>query len=239
MAQRRAVRGVSDAARQIVSDDLKAYSRRETLAWIAGVSASLAVGCHSKSRDPGANPEAGPKGSSSTPNVAKRDLPQEPPRGDLADPDMQSPRTLWSLVLSQRELAVVALLADEILPAADQAPSASSLGVHQFVNEWVSAPFEPHMTDLKLLRTGVSKLTAPVGGQNVTTLPAADRAKLAAKLMSDNTPEGRMFRRLRELVVLGYFTAPEGIKLLGYVGNVALTSFEAPSKRLMEAAGLT
>ena len=61
------------------------------------------------------------------------------PRRDLADPDLVTPELLWDKLLSPEELATAAALCDVILPADERSPAPSTVGVPDFIDEWVSA----------------------------------------------------------------------------------------------------
>jgi hypothetical protein len=49
----------------------------------------------------------------------------------------------------------------------------------------------------------------------------------------------RFFRRFRDLVAVGYYTTPEGMKEIGYVGNLPLARFEGPPAEVVAKLGLT
>ena len=51
------------------------------------------------------------------------------------------PGDLWPLALNAAQLRTAAVLCDVIIPAEGDTPSASALHVHDFVNEWISAPY--------------------------------------------------------------------------------------------------
>ena len=46
------------------------------------------------------------------------------------------------------------------------------------------------------------------------------------------------FKRFRDLTAGGYYTTPEGMKDVGYVGNVALEKFEGPPPEVLQKLGL-
>ena len=72
------------------------------------------------------------------------------------DPDLLDPVTPWKRTMSIHQLAQVAVLGDLILPATEQAPAPSSLGIPEFVDEWVSAPYPDQKADRKLLLNGLA-----------------------------------------------------------------------------------
>jgi hypothetical protein len=73
-------------------------------------------------------------------------------RGIGTDPNLQKKEIPWPLVLTDAELKTVKVLGDIIIPADENGPEASAVGVPEFINEWVSAPYEQQRGDLKTLR---------------------------------------------------------------------------------------
>ncbi|MEL7542081.1 MAG: gluconate 2-dehydrogenase subunit 3 family protein, partial [Pseudomonadota bacterium] len=59
-----------------------------------------------------------------------------------ADPDMLDPQVTWERTMTRQQLQLVAALCDVVMPASDALPAASMLGVPDFVDEWVSSPYE-------------------------------------------------------------------------------------------------
>jgi len=49
----------------------------------------------------------------------------------------------------------------------------------------------------------------------------------------------RFFRKFRDLVAVGYYTTPVGMKEIGYVGNVPSASFEGPPADVVAKLGLS
>jgi len=48
----------------------------------------------------------------------------------------------------------------------------------------------------------------------------------------------RFFAKFRDLTAGGFYTTPEGMKDIGYVGNVALASFDGPPPEALKKLGL-
>jgi len=57
------------------------------------------------------------------------------------------PSVPWPLTLTQDQRAVLRIAADLILPADAHSPSAGSLPVDAFIDEWVSAPYQQQQRD--------------------------------------------------------------------------------------------
>ena len=51
---------------------------------------------------------------------------------------------LWPLTLTKEQRATATALCDLIIPADDTSPAASSVGVVDFIDEWISAPYPEH-----------------------------------------------------------------------------------------------
>ena len=141
-------------------------------------------------------------------------------KGYGTDPVLNPPvKAPWPRLMSPDQLQTAAILADYILPATATAPSASSLGVPDFVDEWVSAPYPDQVKDRPLILDGLGTL-----GREVLKGDAAQRAKALAAL-----PGSAFFKRFRALTIGAYYTTEAGFKDIGYIGNVARASDPGPS----------
>src|SRR5712675_3228015 len=83
-----------------------------------------------------------------------------PLRGIGTDPNLLKKEIPWPLVLTEAEMKTVKVLGDIIIPADENGPEASAVGVPDFINEWVSAPYEQQQADLQTLRKGLAWLDA-------------------------------------------------------------------------------
>ena len=139
-------------------------------------------------------------------------------------------RTL-ALGLAVAALSTAAILSDFILPASGQAPAASALGVPDFIDEWVSAPYPDQLKDRPIIRDGLKALAPQVLGGD-----AAKRAA-ALKALTTSTDEAthKFFRRFRGLTVGAYYTTEVGFKDIGYIGNVARAADPGPSEAVKAA----
>lgn len=139
-------------------------------------------------------------------------------KGYGTDPKLVEPeKAPWPRLLSDDELQGAAVLADFILPATATAPAASALGIPDFIDEWVSAPYPDQAKDRDLIRDGLKKL---------------GRAPDAAKLKALHGAGGEFFKRFRYLTVGAYFTTEAGFKDIGYIGNVSRPSDPGPSEEV-------
>jgi hypothetical protein len=156
-------------------------------------------------------------------------------RGYGTDPKLAKPeKAPWSRILTQDQLTTAAILADYILPASGTAPSASALGVPDFVNEWVSAPYPDQVKDRPVVMNGLNALSV-----NVLKGSATDRAAALAALPKSADPAVKAFwKKFRSLTIGAYYTTEAGFKDIGYIGNVPRTSDPGPSaevKAVLEA----
>ena len=147
-------------------------------------------------------------------------------RGYGTDPKLVKPeKAPWSRIMVPAQLQTAAILADFILPASGAAPSASSLGIPDFIDEWVSAPYPSQVKDRPVIMNGLNALSV-----HVLKTSAADRAKALAALPASADPATKAFwKKFRHLTIGAYYTTPEGFKDVGYIGNVARTADPGPS----------
>lgn len=173
------------------------------------------------------------------------------PRGYGTDPDLvrpYKPGDYWPLTLSEAQLRTTAALCDVIVPAEGKVPSASGVGVPDFIDEWVSAPYPNNVKDRKTVLEGLAWIEGE--SQKRFGRGFADAAPdQRVSLCEDIAPEAaagspleapsKFFRRFRNLTTAGFFTTPVGMRDLGYVGNVPLATFDGPPADLVAKLGLT
>jgi hypothetical protein len=151
------------------------------------------------------------------------------------DPKLNPPvKAPWPRIMTPGQLQASAHVADFILPASGAAPSASALGVPDFIDEWVSAPYPDQLKDRPVILNGLNALSA-----KVLKARAADRAA-ALLALRDATDAGTktFWKRFRHLTIGAYYTTEAGFKDIGYIGNVARTSDPGPSAEVKAALDL-
>lgn len=139
----------------------------------------------------------------------------------------------WQRIFTQSQLQITAALADLILPATTEAPAPSQLGIPEFIDEWVSAPYPSQLRDRQLIVDGlvwVDKESNRRLGKGFTLANESQQLEIVDMITqpsSDekNSLEQSFFRRLRYLVIGAYYTTPEGFKDIGYIGNVPLSEY--------------
>ena len=169
--------------------------------------------------------------------------------GTAWDPDLVAPTVPWERTLSMDELESLAVLCDVIIPADDRSPSASQVGAHDFIDEWVSAPYDGNANDLVLVRGGLAWLdreTADRYGAGVRfrTLTLEQQHAICDDICYlPNAPEGyevgaRFFDRVRDLTSTAFWTTQAGMDDLQYVGNVPLGQWDPPPPEVLRHLGL-
>lgn len=169
--------------------------------------------------------------------------------GTRFDPDLLDPVVPWERSLTSQELETLAALCDLILPADDRSPAASEVGAHEFVDEWVSAPYEGMQKDKVLVRGGIVWLDAESerrfgDGSRFVGLTAAQQTEICDDICwaEDAAPRfksaARFFDKVRDLTTTAFYTTREGMEDVGYVGNVPLASWGPPPPEALRHVGL-
>jgi hypothetical protein len=171
-------------------------------------------------------------------------------KGYGKDPDLlkaYTPGELWPLTLTAAERRCAALLSDVILPAEGEWPAASKVGIVEFIDEWISAPYSRMTEDRILIVQGLKQLDAltqlrfnkPFVDLSATQIAAiCDELAPGPKQRKDAEQATRFFERFRELVAAGYYTTPQGMRDIGYVGNVPLARYDGPPMEVLRKAGV-
>jgi hypothetical protein len=143
---------------------------------------------------------------------------------------------LWPLTLSREQRVTATALCDLIIPADDTSPAASSVGVVDFLDEWISAPYPEHVEDRKTIVDALSKVEAEA--QRRFKTPFAKLSAQQMRTIADALIEEPFFKRYRELTAGGFYTTPVGTRDLKYVGNVAMATFDGPTPDVLKRLGL-
>lgn len=153
---------------------------------------------------------------------------------------------LWPLTLNEHQRATATVLSDVIIPADDESPAASKLGVVDFIDEWISAPYPTHQRDKPVVLEGLAWLDTEAQrrfSNSFSALTEKERVAIcddisAAKPAPQFAQAATFFSRYRALTAGGYYTTPIGMKDLRYVGNVAMTTYEGPPPEVLKRLGL-
>ena len=210
--------------------------RRTTLKWLAAAMATAHTGCTSDEKFLG--DEIPPRPGSLLGRAAK---PGGTPYG--TDPDLVNPTVPWPRTMTEAQLQASAALSDMILPEDDHSPAASAVGVPDFIDEWISAPYEQQQRDRDLILAGLEWLEQQSRERFGTGFATADderKSELLDALASPDpataVPEEpvRFFERFRYLAVGAFYTTEPGMADAGYIGNVAINGdYPGPSKEAM------
>jgi hypothetical protein len=153
---------------------------------------------------------------------------------------------LWPLTLNEHQRATATVLSDLIIPADEESPAASKVGVIDFIDEWISAPYPNNQRDTPIVVQGLAWLDHESQRRfknNFSALTDKERVAIcddlsAAKPAAQFEEAAKFFVRYRSLTAGGYYTTPVGMKDLRYVGNVAMTTFEGPPPEVLKRLGL-
>lgn len=170
-------------------------------------------------------------------------------RGDAWDPDLVNPQLRWEKVLTQDEREGLASLCDVIIPADDVSPAASTVGAHDFIDEWVSAPYDFARNDLVLVRGGLGWLDAEASrrfgdGKRFRDLTGEEKRAICddicylPEVREEHRMPGRFFAKVRDLTATAFYTTPEGMEDIGYVGNIASSAWGPPPPEVLRHLGL-
>ena len=167
-------------------------------------------------------------------------------RGIGTDPNLLKKEIPWPRVLTDGEKRIVTALADIIIPADEHGPAASAVGVPDFIDEWVSAPYEQQQTDLKAMRKGFAWIDAEAQkrfGKGFAAAAAAQQTALLDDIVAEGTDARKQahgfFTLFRDRAAGGYYSTPEGWKAIGYVGNVPIAGdFPGPPPEVLKHLGL-
>lgn len=218
-------------------------SRRDSLKWIGVVSgaAVLPAACSSEDTTNTGNVIA----STTTSDWPQLDLAEVTAQGYGKDPKLVNPDAApWPLTLSDKQLNMLSTLCDILVPAENDVPSAAMVGVPDFVNEWVSAPYSAQQRDRKIILPGLEWLDAESKRRFDTSFVDTSRTDQIAIIdkiakfesNADDKLKQAMgfFARLRFLVAGAFYSTPEGIKEIGYLGNTPIAGdYPGPTSEAM------
>jgi len=196
-------------------------SRRETLAWVAAAAVS-----------PWAVAAVEPAQAQTMGLWKEVEVTPITAGGYGQDPNLVNPTVPWSLTLTQDQRSVLRIAADLILPADAHSPSAGSLPIDAFIDEWVSAPYQQQQRDRVIILSGLAWLDAESSARFGHTFGQAsdgerraifDSIAYRARLQPGYERPSFFFARLRGLVMGGFYSLPEGMKDIGYIGNAPMT----------------
>jgi gluconate 2-dehydrogenase gamma chain len=139
--------------------------------------------------------------------------------------------------LNPHEYQTLEKLADLIIPADDNSPGAVASGACEFID--LLAGQNPKLRDI--YTGGIAWLDRNMKRRYSTDFASAqsDQQKVMLDLIAYRKnsshrlgPGIEFFDWARRMVVDAYYTSPEGIKAIGYMGNTAVAKFEVPQEAI-------
>lgn len=202
--------------------------RRTAIKWVAMAASTLPL---LQQRAFGASSSSGAKGYGTDPELNK----------------VYKPGELWPLTLTPGLRRAAAALCDVIIPADRESPSASAVGVVDFIDEWISAPYETQRADRKTILEGLGWLEkeskrrfknffVDLAPEQKTAI--CDDICYLPKAQPQFAEAAKFFATYRDLTAGGFYTTPAGTKDLKYVGNVAMARFDGPPPEVLRRVGL-
>jgi hypothetical protein len=153
----------------------------------------------------------------------------------------------WPLTLTESGRRTTQALCDLIIPADGHSPAASAVGVVDFIDEWISAPYPNQRGDRDIVLSGLAWIDDEANkrfGKGFASLSDAQQSAIAddicssAKARPEFASAAKFFAKFRDLTAGGFYTTPVGMKDIGYTGNVALEKFDGPPIEALKKAGL-
>jgi len=152
----------------------------------------------------------------------------------------------WPLTLTASGRRTTQALCDLIIPADEHSPAASAVGVVDFIDEWISAPYPNQRGDRDTVLSGLNWIDGEANkrfGKGFADITDAQKSAIADDICSTKTrPEfakaAKFFSKFRDLAAGGFYTTPVGMKDIGYRGNVPLEKFDGPPLEALKKAGL-
>ncbi len=167
-----------------------------------------------------------------------------------SDPDLTKlyrPGEFWPLTLSPAQRRTAAALCNVILPDDGRSPNAESVGVVDFIDEWVSAPYPHQLEDRPIVLEGLAWMDAESllrFEKYFAELTGSQQHAICDDICYEPNAKAKFaraaafFTRYRDLTVGGFYSTPAGWKDIGYIGNVPLPAFAGPPPELLRKLGL-
>lgn len=144
------------------------------------------------------------------------------------DPDLQHPSVPWPLTLNAHQRGALRIAADLMLPADDRSPSGGALHLDAFIDEWISAPYPDQQRDRALILKGLDWLDAEcrqrfgadfAGATDTQRRAVFDAIAWRRSVAAGYEQAAQFFARMRALMMIGFYSLPEGSADIGYMGN--------------------
>ena len=217
-------------------------SRRQAIQWVLGAVAASALPTSLLAQEVGrtVTPQ---ENASKAPNVTAK--------GYGTDPDLlkaYKPGDVWPLTFDATQKATATALADIIIPKDKWGPAASEVGVVEMVDEWISAPYPDQQAHRPIILEGLAWLNTISTARFNQPFAKIDEKRqheicddicFAPKAKPEHRKGAHFFSLFRSLCAGAYYATPPGWNAIGYVGNVALPSFEGPPPEVLKILDIT
>lgn len=153
----------------------------------------------------------------------------------------------WPLTMTEDQRRLAAALSDLIIPADERSPAASAVGVVDFIDEWISAPYPQQRADRELVLNGFTWLDGEARrrfGRLFAELVEGERRDICDAICDVSRSPAALreaavfFARYRDLTAGGFYSSAAGRKDVQYIGNVPLKQFDGPPLELLKKLGL-
>ena len=157
------------------------------------------------------------------------------------------PGDLWSLTFTALQRRQATILSDIIIPADATSPGASAVGVVDFIDEWISAPYLTQRGDRRTVLEGLAWFDAEAVRRFSRSMVESSAGELHSicddicyvpRAKPELLEAAKFFARYRDLTAGGFYTTPQGRQDLGYVGNIPLPRFDGPPLEVLQKVGL-
>ena len=211
------------------TSDFSRLDRRTALKWMLAATAATTIGGRPALGQQAAAPAT--KGYGTDPLLNKE----------------YAPGAFWPLTMTDHQRATAAALCGLIIPAEGKVPSAADLKVHDFIDEWISSPYPDQQGDRQVVLNGLAWIDTEAGkrfGKDFAKLSHQEMGAIADDICHapDAKPElaagAKFFARFRDLTASGFYTTPEGMADIGYVGNTPQAEFKNPPREVLAKLGL-
>lgn len=208
--------------------------RRTTLKWVLSAAASSAAAACGKGGEPGAHKHTADLGTPKAVSGA----------GYGPDPNLVSPAVTWEKTMTGQQLRVASTLCDMIIPADEFSPAASAVGVPDFIDEWVSAPYPEQLEDRAKIFAGLAwieqeslnrfaKGFADAAGAERSAI--LDDIAFAGRVRSGFKEQAAFFSKFRYLAMSAFYSTEEGMADIGYMGNRPMSGpYPGPTPEALE-----
>jgi hypothetical protein len=209
--------------------------RREAIRWMLAAAASVSALDHPafgvRPKIIG-SPEGTPGGYGTDPNLMK----------------IYAPGDCWPLTFTDTQRKTAAAWCDVIIPEDDKSPSASKVGVVDFIDEWISSPYPQQQPDRKIVLDGLAWIEAESQKRFEKDFASLNEEQKHAicddicyppKAKKEFKEAAKFFSRFRSLTASGFYSTPVGMADIGYVGNTPLAKFDGPPQEVLDRLGVT